>query len=997
MLELKSIVKDYVNGDNVTHALKGLSVNFRRSEFVSILGPSGCGKTTTLNIIGGLDRYTSGDLIIEGKSTKGYTDRDWDTYRNHSIGFVFQTYNLISHLNILGNVELALTIGGVEKKERQKRALEALKKVGLGDIAKKKPNQLSGGQMQRVAIARALVNDPEILLADEPTGALDSETSVQIMELLKEVAKDRLVIMVTHNPDLAEKYSSRIITMKDGELMTDSNPFDGKDEVKPRKEEASKKSKMSMKTAFSLSSRNLLAKAKRTVLVCFAGSIGIIGVSAVLGVSQGVTNYVSGMQDDMLSGNPVTISKSSLDLNAMLEASSSLTQAKAISESHRDGYIDVDYFVKYLAEQKDNLSSYAVKNEINQQYVDYVDVMPKEYYGAMSKDFGIDSKLNIFTNVDFTLPTKVEERPVIENISHVSLNYLIAAYTGIVKTTSFGEFADMIKLFVNAVNIAPNDNEYILSQYDILAGDIAKEDDEMMIVVSSDYKLRDIFLGQIGYYSQDEFVDVINKYAQGSEVELPKKDFSYDELLGKGENPKHFYYYPDNDIFLKNNVFDGVNLDAPDFKEAVKTYLQYNEMQALTFIATIKQYREMTPYVYKGFFNKDDSNQGTPIKVTGILKPKDNVQYGCLESGFIISNKFQDKLQKDGKAAEITAKLKEILANYDPDSSTFGGISSPMDYYYAYKDMEHNGTYAYLKEVAIPKLYKDDDTSIARKLALQRNVIGLAKYLDSVSKNEVATGFAVINIDSMGGIASNSVIKALFGDTYSIESQLNNAIASLGGADLPNKISIYPRSFDDKYLVTEYLDKWNSDENFSYTNPNGDLVITYSKTSENVPSGAFVRQDIKYTDNLEIIIRLINMMIQIITIALVAFTSLSLVVSTVMIGIITYVSVVERVKEIGIIRSLGGRKHDVSNLFNVETFLIGLTSGVFGIAVTYLICLILNIVISVVAGISVTFMLPWNYALIIIAISIALTLISGLIPARIAAHKDPVVALRIGE
>ena len=995
MLELKSIIKDYVNGDNVTHALKGLSVNFRRNEFVSILGPSGCGKTTTLNIIGGLDRYTSGDLIIEGKSTKGYTDRDWDTYRNHSIGFVFQTYNLISHLNILGNVELALTIGGIDKKERQKRALEALRKVGLDDIAKKKPNQLSGGQMQRVAIARALVNDPEILLADEPTGALDSETSVQIMELLKEVAKDRLVIMVTHNPDLAERYSSRIITMKDGELLTDSNPFDGGEEIQPRKEEAKKKSKMSLKTAFTLSSRNLLAKAKRTVLVCFAGSIGIIGVSTVLAVSNGVTNYVTGMQDDMLSGNPVEISKSSLDLNAMLEASSSLTQTKAIAESHRDGYIDVDYFIKYLAEQKDNLSSYAVKNEINQQYVDYVDTMPKEYYGAMLKDYGVDPKLNIFTNVQFTRPTENPEP--IDNISHVSLDYLITAYTAIVKTTSFGQFADMIKLFTKAIEVAPNNNEYILSQYDLLEGKVAEAEDEMMIVVSSDYKLRDIFLGQIGYYSQDEFVEVIEKYARGEEVTLDKKDFSYKELLGTEPGGKKFYYYPNNDLFTKNTTFEGINFDAPDFVAAVKAAsLIYKDLDPDVFISTIKKYVEMTPYKYTGYFNKDAENQGTPIKVTGILKPKDGVQYGCLKSGFIISNKFQEKLLNDGKTSEIVAKLKQILTDYDPNNADkFVGINAPMEYLFAYTDMEHQGTDAKLKEVMLPKLYKDNDTSVTRLKAITENIRRLATFFTSYA--DMGTAFSVLNVDSMGGLANNSVIKALFGDTYSIESQLTKAIASLGGADLPTEIDIYPHSFDEKYLVTEYLDRWNSDEDFSFTAPDGTLIKTYSKNSKNVPFGAFVRQDIKYTDNLEVIIRLINMMIQIITIALVAFTSLSLVVSTVMIGIITYVSVVERVKEIGIIRSLGGRKLDVSNLFNVETFLIGLTSGVFGIAVTYLICLILNIIIGIIAGIGAIMMLPWNYALIIIAISILLTLISGLIPARIAAHKDPVVALRTGE
>ena len=1004
MLQLKNIVKDYVNGDNVTHALKGLTINFRKSEFVSILGPSGCGKTTTLNIIGGLDRYTSGDLVIEGRSTKNYSDRDWDTYRNHSIGFVFQTYNLISHLSILGNVELALTIGGISKKGRQERALKALEKVGLAEIAKKKPNQLSGGQMQRVAIARALVNDPEILLADEPTGALDSETSVQIMDLLKEVAADRLVIMVTHNPDLANKYSSRIITMKDGELLSDSNPYDGKEEAKEVKAAPSKKSKMSLPTAFSLSSRNLIAKLKRTLLVCFSGSIGIIGVSTVLAVSTGVTNYVRNMQDDLLSGNPVTISKNGLDINAMLEASSDWQKAEAVKESHRDGYVDVDYFIEYLAKQKDNLSSYAIKNEITPEYVDYVSDMPKDYYGAMLNDYGINTKLNIFTNVSFTTPQDKPE--TIENIDHVSLQYLIDCYTAIVKTTSFGEFADMISMFTNAVSIAPNDNDYILSQYDILSGDIAKNDNEMMIVVSKDTKLRDIFLGQTGFYSQDEFVDVINRYATGdTNITIDKKDFSYDELLGK--TGKKFYYHSNNEIYEENHTFDGVALDD-DYRNIIIGILVASGVpttkaaeQADELLTSIKSYKKMTEVKYKGLFEKGESSEPQEIKVTGILQPKERVQYGCLNSGFIISNAFQKKLIQEGMASEIAAKIRQLKADYEEDESSFKGLMVPLEYRYAYKDIEVENPVPELIEAKLPQL-KPDDTGPMQKMA---NIAELILYfmggdaLKAAHREQAGSALTAVDLsNAAGGLSNSSIVKALFGDQYSVSSQLSKAISSVGGSDLPQEIAIYPHSFDDKYLVTDYLDRWNGKENLTFKDRNGNDVTVYNKEATDVPAGAVVRQDIKYTDNLEVIISLINMMIQIVTIALVAFTSLSLVVSTVMIGIITYVSVVERVKEIGIIRSLGGRKLDVSNLFNVETFLIGLTSGVFGIAVTYGICGILNLIIaSFSSTIGAIIILPWHYALIIIAVSIGLTLISGLIPARIAAHKDPVVALRTGE
>ncbi len=1004
MLQLKNIVKDYVNGDNVTHALKGLTINFRKSEFVSILGPSGCGKTTTLNIIGGLDRYTSGDLVIEGRSTKNYSDRDWDTYRNHSIGFVFQTYNLISHLSILGNVELALTIGGISKKDRQERALKALEKVGLAEIAKKKPNQLSGGQMQRVAIARALVNDPEILLADEPTGALDSETSVQIMDLLKEVAADRLVIMVTHNPDLANKYSSRIITMKDGELLSDSNPYDGKEETKEVKAAPSKKSKMSLPTAFSLSSRNLIANLKRTLLVCFAGSIGIIGVSTVLAVSTGVTNYVRNMQDDLLSGNPVTISKNGLDINTMLEASSDWQKAEAVKESHRDGYVDVDYFIEYLAKQKDNLSSYAIKNEITPEYVDYVSDMPKDYYGAMLNDYGINTKLNIFTNVSFTTPQDKPES--IANIDHVSLQYLIDCYTAIVRTTSFGEFADMISMFTNAVSVAPNDNDYILSQYDILSGDIAKNDNEMMIVVSKDTKLRDIFLGQTGFYSQDEFVDVINRYATGdTNITVDKKDFSYDELLGK--TGKKFYYHSNNEIYEENHTFDGVALDD-SYKSIITGILIDSGVpadkaaeQADELLTSIKSYKKMTEVKYKGLFEKEESSNLQEIKVTGILQPKERVQYGCLNSGFIISNAFQKKLIQEGMASEIAAKIRQLKADYEEDESSFKGLMVPLEYRYAYKDIEVENPVPELIEAKLPQL-KPDDTGPTQKMT---NIAELILYfmggdaLKQAHREQAGSALTAVDLsNAAGGLSNSSIVKALFGDQYSVSSQLNRVISSVGGSDLPQEIAIYPRSFDDKYLVTDYLDRWNGKENLTFKDRNGNDVTVYSKEATDVPTGAVVRQDIKYTDNLEVIISLINMMIQIVTIALVAFTSLSLVVSTVMIGIITYVSVVERVKEIGIIRSLGGRKLDVSNLFNVETFLIGLTSGVFGIAVTYGLCGILNLIIaSFSSTVGAIIILPWHYALIIIAVSIGLTLISGLIPARIAAHKDPVVALRTGE
>lgn len=904
MLELVNIVKDYSSGDTLTHALKGLNVSFRRNEFVSVLGPSGCGKTTLLNIIGGLDRYTSGDLIIKGKSTKNYTDRDWDTYRNHSVGFVFQSYNLISHLSILGNVELALTIGGISRKERTEKAIKALESVGLGDIYKKKPNQLSGGQMQRVAIARALVNDPEIVLADEPTGALDSETSIQIMELLEEVAKDRLVIMVTHNPELAKTYSNRIITMKDGLMISDSKPFVGKEkesEVFEALPENSKKAKMSLATAFTLSSKNLVSKIKRTSLVVVAGSIGIIGVSAVLAISYGVKSYIGNMQDDMLSGNPVSITETALDLSSMLSASDSMQQLNAVTNSTEDGKINIKYMIEYLAKQQNNLSTYAIKNDISKDYVQFVDEMPSEYYNAIQREYGINPKLNMYTDVQFTDP--------IGKIDQVSLTEVESMYTAIIKETSFGEFASMISSFTNTFFSMPDNPDYVLSQYDVLneGGYVAKEDDEMMLVVSKNTELTDIFLGQIGYYTQDQFVDVIDKFADADnhqDLVLSPTQFDYDTLLNK-----KFTYYPNDSIYDVNpyNVVPGINI----------------------------------PFTYKGEISDETTlAKGKEMKITAILRAKENVSYGCLETGFVLSPKFEQKMLIDSDGSAITASLKEAQTNY-------------------------------------PSLTEEQKTAYNYLVAYSYDY----SYRGTVTSDKVDSAISIVNPgSSSSSSAIGSIIEAMFGDKFSVESQFKTAIRKVAGNNLTNDISVYPISFDDKHLVTDYLDQWN----------NKSLTITLSDKTI-APTD---RSDVTYADNLQVVISMINSMIEIVTIALICFTSLSLVVSTVMIGIITYVSVIERIKEIGIIRSLGGRKLDVSNLFNVETFIIGASSVAFGLVITYIICLIVNIVINSFVKVGTLMILPWNYAIIIVLVSIALTLISGLIPAVLAARKDPVVALR---
>lgn len=873
MLELKEIKKEYKVGNGKVEALKGISLQFRESEFVSILGQSGCGKTTLLNIIGGLDHSTSGDLIVDGVSTKNYTDRDWDSYRNHRIGFIFQSYNLIPHQTILENVELSLTISGVGKAERVKRAKEALDKVGLKGEYNKKPNQLSGGQCQRVAIARALVNEPEILLADEPTGALDSETSVQIMELIKEIAKECLVIMVTHNPDLAEKYSTRIIRLLDGKVISDSNPFEANEKKqKEKKEKKNKKSKLSFWTAFKLSAKNLYSKFKRTFMVCLAGSIGIIGVATVLAISSGVSSYIQSMQNDMLSGNPITVSETGYDLSSFLSSMSTSAQKEVLEEATKDGYINVDYLVEQLVSMGDGMNSLLLENDITQDYVDFVYQMPEEYYAEIVSYYGLDLSNNLYTTFKFEGQ---------EN-NNMSLAVAIEIYTSMLQKTEYKDYAQYISLFTESFMQAPDSEEFILSQYDIVSdvneSKIAQNANEIMLVLDEDNALTDLLLAQLGYYSQEEFFNIVYK-ATGDEKydeSLDKDHFSYDELLGKT-----FTWYPNDTIFTKTET-------------------------------------ENNPFVYSAYENASWEN-GIELKITAILKPKESVSYGALESGLYYTLALAKEIIKENISSQTVLYLLEReLESFDGYS--ISGTKTGITYDYQY-------------------------------------------FVDGTAYNDV--GILGEKSSIMG--SSSTVTR------YTL------SLRSLGGKEIPNEIAIYPTDFNQKDYVTNYLDQWNSDEDIVV----GDRVITKEE-----------RTEINYTDNLALVISIVNNMINIVTIALVAFSALSLVVSTVMIAIITYVSVMERVKEIGVIRSLGGRKRDVSSLFIAETFIIGGISGVFGVVITYILSLIINAIVGSLVGIFTIASLPILTAFIMILISIVLTLISGLIPAVLAAKKDPVEALR---
>lgn len=883
MLELKDIVKDYVVGDGKVHALKNVSLKFRESEFVSILGPSGCGKTTLLNIIGGLDHTTSGDLLIDNISTKNYNDRDWDTYRNHRVGFVFQSYNLIPHQTILENVELALTISGVKKDERVKRAKQALDKVGLKDQYNKKPNQLSGGQCQRVAIARALVNNPEILLADEPTGALDSETSVQIMDLIKEIAQECLVVMVTHNPDLAEKYSTRIIKLLDGEVVSDSNPYIKAEKTKKKsKKKIDKKSKLSFWTAFKLSAKNLYSKFKRTFMVCLAGSIGIIGVATVLAISSGVSGYIQSMQNDMLSGNPIVISEETYDLNALVSSFSTSTQQEILENATEDGYVNVDYIVDSLVSMGLGIESFVLQNDITEDYVNYVLAMPEEYYSEIITYYNLDLSNNLYTDFQFEG----------QEGKSISLSAAIEIYSAMLAKTEFSNYAQYISYFTESFMQAPDSEEFILSQYDIVSdastSKIATEAGEIMIVLSDDGELSDLLLAQLGYYSQEEFLNIVYK-ATGDidnyDESLDKNQFSYDELLGKT-----FVWYPNDTVFTANMVGD--------------------------------EYVSNNPFTYSAYAN-DSWDTGIELKITAVLKPKEDLSYGALDSGIY----YTSALAKQIIAANIESEIVQYMNENNKESIQSvanGGIYTGITYSYTYSlnSQEYSGT-------------------------------GLV------------------------GSSSSSILSSITGeDSVSI---CSISLRELGGIELPNEIAIYPTDFNYKDMVTAYLDVWNSNEDIVV---NGKII-----TAEE-------RSEVQYTDTLALVISIINGMIEIVTIALVAFSALSLVVSTVMIAIITYVSVMERVKEIGVILSLGGRKKDISSLFIAETFIIGGISGLFGVVITYILSGVINLIVGNLVGIYTIASLPILSAVIMIIISIVLTLISGLIPASLAAKKDPVEALR---
>lgn len=846
MLQLKNIKKNYESGEEIVKALKGINIEFRESEFVAILGPSGCGKTTLLNIIGGLDHYTSGDLIIDGISTKKYKDRDWDTYRNHRIGFVFQNYNLITHQSVLSNVELALTLSGVDKKTRRKKAIEVLEKVGLKDQMYKKPNQMSGGQMQRVAIARALVNDPDILLADEPTGALDTKTSIQIMEILKEISKDRLIIMVTHNPDLAEKYATRTINLLDGEITSDSRAYNSKKEIKEKKE-TGKKTSMSFMTAMNLSLNNLMTKKGRTILTAFAGSIGIIGIALILAISNGVQEYINNVEEETLTSYPLSVQEETVEIADFISS----MQPSSDTEEHEEGKI---YSNDVMSEMMATASASVESNNLEafKSYIESDDTNIKDYTSAISYSYNLNLQIYKDDNEEII---QVNPNTVLDELG-MSMNEMQSAF---MSTDVFSEMFDSQEM-----------NEQM---YDLVAGSWPDEYNEVVLVVDENNEISDFTLYALGLKDQSELSEMYQNIVNGTPFEVEQTSYDMDDLVGM-----KFKFVLNSDYYELEN---GIWVDKRNNDDYMKELLDNAE----------------------------------ELVITGIIRPNEESIIASTAGGVMYLKDLKEYVINKINESEIAqAQLK------NPDINVFTGQE-----------------------------FSDEEFDISTLTPEQM------AYLQSLSPTEMAEVIATYEEQA--------------GATY--EDVLNK----IGVIDLdkPTAINIYPKDFDSKDEIVNIINNYNDEQR-----DNG--------YDENV---------INYTDIVGVMMSGVSTIVDVISYVLMAFVSISLIVSSIMIGIITYISVLERTKEIGILRAIGASKKDISRVFNAETFIEGLTAGVMGILITLLLTIPINIIIKNLAGISNIAVLPVGGAIILVIISVLLTTIAGLIPSRMASKKDPVEALRV--
>jgi len=999
MLELLNIKKDYAAGDNVVHALRGISLQFRPSEFVSILGPSGCGKTTLLNIIGGLDQYTEGDLVINGKSTKDFKDRDWDAYRNHSIGFVFQSYNLIPHQTVLQNVELALTLSGVSKHERKKRAIAALEQVGLHDQIKKRPNQLSGGQMQRVAIARALVNNPDIILADEPTGALDSETSVQVMDILKEVAKDRLVIMVTHNPDLAEKYSTRIIRMLDGELLSDSAPLSPEeletlraaDRAAAKEAKRAKKPSMKLLTSFGLSLRNLISKKGRTILTSFAGSIGIIGIALIYAVSQGMTTYINIIQEETLSSYPLTIKAESVNMGSLML--SFMGQAQSSGEHDKDAVYEKTMLYDLVHALNNMESSYndlkAFKVFIEEQLKDPDSKLSQALSGVQ---YSYDLDLMVYTK---SVDNKIIQCDTMKLMQELMIEHLDMDMSSMLQMgesygfdmeamAGMGPMGSSINLFQE---ILPGKDgavihDMLLDQYDLVYGSWPNSYNEIVLVVDEKNELDDLTLYALGLRSKEHMDALAAASKDKTPMDIDMKKWTFEEICAMDFR---------------------VVLGADRYKKVGDLYTDLSKTQ------------DGMRILYDGALN---------LKVTGIIRPNEDASATMLGStiGYthlLTKHVIEEAKGKDAIEAQLKSPHTDIFTGL-PFKENTGNLTEDEKYdaFFAYiaelSDAEKAQTYIKIKSIPSAAMLSGmvaqamaGQTPETMKAAIVQALVtqtGMAEeelkgYLDNKKDEDITEMFTQMVTEmvklqyaeqvkaQMASIPTEQLVMALTMESANYtkeqcaqyydevlefsDSSYDENLVKLGYLDLasPASVNLYATTFESKDVIEEVIAEYNEGR---------------SETSK-----------IQYTDYIGLMMSSITTIINAITYVLIAFVAVSLIVSSIMIGVITLISVQERTKEIGVLRAIGASKKNVSSMFNAETVMIGFAAGAIGVLVTWLLCIPINAILYYLTGLgNLRAFLPWQVALVLVAISVLLTMFAGIIPSRSAAKKDPVVALR---
>jgi len=999
LLELKNIKKDYPAGDGTVHALKGISLGFRESEFVSILGQSGCGKTTMLNIIGGLDGYTEGDLIINGRSTKDFNDRDWDSYRNHSVGFVFQSYNLIPHQSVLQNVELALSLSGVSKSERRRRAIAALEEVGLGTQLKKRPSEMSGGQMQRVAIARALVNNPDIILADEPTGALDSETSIQVMDILKEVSKKRLVVMVTHNSELAEKYSTRIIRMLDGVITSDSAPL-GEEELKRLEEEKTenakikkrkreKKPSMKFSTSFALSLKNLFTKKGRTVLTSFAGSIGIIGIALIFAVSHGMTTYINTVQEDTLSSYPLTLEAQHMDMGTLLETF--MGQAMSNGEHENDAVYQKAMFYNLV----NSLSSLESTENDLRSFKAYLEAARQNENDETGLRDAVTGVMYTYSN-DFLVYTESVDGKIIQSDSQELMMELLVEYFGMDLSSMFqmSESYGMNPAAMSPMSVLWQEmlsgdngslvNDLLLKQYDVIYGSWPTEYNEIVIVVDEKNEIDDMTLYALGLNSKDDIDALARAAFDKGTIDVETKKWSYEEICGMD-----FRTILSSDCYVYDEK-SGTYVDLRDSEAGLK-------------------------YLY---------DNGISLKVSGIVRPNEDAVSGMLTGTIGYTSKLTEYIIENSKdAPAINAQLA------DPSTDIFTGLpfrentgnlsdemkAAEFKNYIANLSVDGKAD-AYVKIMSIPSKEMVENTvnsaigatpieqikeMILEALSSQMSVSesDMLSYIDSMKDEELIKLFGdmveaqfrmtyaeqvrakmdalesaqlAMMLDAALPTFTTEMCAEYYGEILVFsDSSYDENLRKLGYVDLdsPSSINLYASTFEDKDVIEEAIKDYNAS------------VDEF--------------EEIAYTDYVGLLMSSVTTIINAITYVLIAFVAVSLVVSSIMIGVITLISVQERTKEIGILRAIGASKKNVSSMFNAETVIIGFTSGTLGVLITYLLCIPINLILHYLTGISnLSAYLPVPVAVILVAISVMLTLIAGIIPSRSAAKKDPVVALR---